>query len=210
MILRVGLTGGIASGKSTIARLLANDGCFTLDADALVADLYQPGHAGHTAIVRTWGAEVLRPDGEIDRKKLADLAFSSPVEVARLNALIHPLVMTEAERRVDAAASGRAGDMIAVVEATLLVEAGGRERYDRIIVVDVDRETQIRRGEERGMTLPDLQRRIASQLSREERLRWADYVIDNSGDEDAAREATTRVLDRLKQDLAAKRASRLR
>ncbi|HEU4522194.1 MAG TPA: dephospho-CoA kinase, partial [Thermoanaerobaculia bacterium] len=98
MILRVGLTGGIASGKSTIMRMLAGLGCVTVDADAIVARLYRPGEAGHEAIVRAYGTGILLPDGEIDRKKLADIAFSKPEEAQRLNALIHPIVLAEEGR----------------------------------------------------------------------------------------------------------------
>src|SRR5437016_5394048 len=98
MILRVGLTGGIASGKSTIARRFAALGCMTIDADAVVARLYRPGEAGHEALVRTYGPSILRGNGEIDREKLAGIAFANPHEAKKLNALIHPLVIAEEQR----------------------------------------------------------------------------------------------------------------
>ena len=98
MILRVGLTGGIASGKSTIVRMLAGLGCITVDADEIVAKLYREGQAGHAAIVETYGKEILQADGEIDRRKLANIAFSKPEEAQKLNALIHPLVIAEQAR----------------------------------------------------------------------------------------------------------------
>ena len=205
MILRVGLTGGIASGKSTIAHHLGELGCFTLDADKLVAELYRPGNAGHAALVAAYGDSILRPDREIDRARLADIAFSSPAAIERLNAMVHPLVMAEADRIVDETAARHGpGDLIAVVEATLLIEAGGRDRYDRIVVVDVDHATQLRRGMARGMAREDLERRIAHQMTREERLRWADYVVDNRGSAEEARAATTAVYEALRQDLARK------
>ena len=186
--LRVGLTGGIASGKSTIMRNFAALGAVTVDADAVVARLYRPGNAGHDAIVRTYGSEVLLPDGTIDRKKLADIAFASPAEAQKLNALIHPLVIAEEERMMQSGS----GDAIYIVEATLLLESGGRQRYDKIVVVDVEPDVQIARAIGRGMSREEVIRRIAHQMPREERLRQADYVIDNSGDEEAGRRETRR------------------
>src|SRR4051812_9261842 len=148
MILRTGLTGGIASGKSTIARIFAALGCITVDADQIVARLYQPGEAGHEALVRTYGSGILLPDGAIDRRKLADVAFATDESAKALNALIHPLVVAEEVRMMDE--ETREG--IVIVEATLLIEAGGKDRYDRIVIVDVDPETQLARAIARGMT----------------------------------------------------------
>jgi dephospho-CoA kinase len=206
VILRVGLTGGIASGKSTIVRMLAGLGCITVDADAIVARLYRPGEAGHEAIVHTYGAGVLRPDGEIDRKKLADIAFANPHEAQKLNALIHPLVIGE-QARLFREAEERGEDAIFVVEATLLIESGGRQRFDRIVVVDVAPDVQIARAVGRGVPAEEARRRIAHQMAREERLKHADYVIDNSGDEHAALAETTRVYNALRNDLEQKKKS---
>jgi dephospho-CoA kinase len=206
VILKVGLTGGIASGKSTIVRMLAGLGCITVDADAIVARLYRPGEAGHEAIVRTYGAGVLLPDGEIDRKKLADIAFSTPEEAQKLNALIHPIVIAE-QARLFREAEERGEDAIFIVEATLLLESGGKQRFDRIVVVDVDPKLQIARATGRGMTAEEAKRRIANQMPREKRLRLADYVIDNNGDEGAALAEATRVYELLRTDLEAKKKS---
>lgn len=200
MILRTGLTGGIASGKSTIARMFASLGCHVVDADQIVARLYQPGEAGHEALVRTYGSGILLPDGTIDRRKLADVAFASDEAAKALNALIHPLVIAEEARLM-----GDVHEGIVMIEATLLIEAGGKDRYDRIVIVDVDPETQLARAVARGMTREDAARRIAHQMPREERLRYADYVIDNSGDLDAAEAETRRVFAALQRDLAARR-----
>lgn len=207
MILKVGLTGGIASGKSTIMRNFASLGCVTVDADAIVARLYRPGAAGHDAVVRTYGAGVLQENGEIDRKKLADIAFANAEEARRLNALIHPIVVDE-QARMMAAAEARDDDAIYLVEATLLLESGGRQRYDRIVVVDVAPEVQIARAIGRGMTEAEVRRRIAHQMPRAERLRQADYVIDNSGDREQGLAETLRVYERLREDLAAKKEGR--
>ena len=204
MILRVGLTGGIASGKSTILRTFARLGCITVDADTIVARLYRPGQAGHAAIVQTYGEEMLRPDGEIDRARLADVAFASHDAARRLNALIHPIVLAE-EARMMREAGERPEDGIYVVEATLLLEAGGRKRYDRIVVVSVAPDVQIARALSRGMTREEVTRRIANQMPAEERIRQADYVIDNNGDEAHAIEETLRVYGLLQADLAAQK-----
>jgi len=207
VILRVGLTGGIASGKSTIARRFAALGCMTIDADLIVARLYRPGAAGHEALVRTYGKTILRPDGEIDRQKLADTAFANSSEAQKLNALIHPLVIAEETRLVaDEATRFPGRNRIVIVEATLLLESGGKKRYDKIVVVDVDPETQIARAMARGMLRDDAMRRMANQISREERLRLADYVIDNSGDMRSAEVATHRVYEALMKEVEERRS----
>lgn len=197
MILRTGLTGGLASGKSTIARMFASLGCIVVDADRIVSRLYQPGEAGHEAIVRTYGAGILLPDGTIDRRKLADVAFATDESARALNALIHPLVIAEEARLMNE--ETREG--IVIVEATLLIEAGGKDRYDRIVIVDVDPATQLARAIARGMSRDDAERRIAHQLPREERLRYADYVIENGGDLRDAEGETKRVFEALQRDL---------
>lgn len=204
MILRVGLTGGIASGKSTVMRLLGEAGCITSDADALVAELYRPGAAGHRALVEAYGESILLTSGEIDRKRLADIAFADPSGARKLNALIHPIVIAEQERRL-AEAERSGADAIFVIEATLLIESGGRARYDRIVVVDVRPEVQLARGVARGMPEEEVRRRMANQMAREERLRHADYVIDNNGDLEQCKRETRRVYELLQRDLAAKK-----
>jgi dephospho-CoA kinase len=169
--------------------------------------LYEPGELGHEAIVRTYGTGVLRPDGTIERKKLSDVAFANAEEARKLNALIHPIVLAE-EARMMSAAESRGEDAIYVVEATLLLEAGGRQRYDKIVVVDVDREVQVARAIGRGMTREEVDRRIAHQMQREERLGQADYVIDNSGDRAWGLAETVRVYERLRADLDEKKSGR--
>ncbi len=195
-VLRVGLTGGIASGKSTVREMLAALGCHTIDADKLVAELYEPGRAGHAALVATYGEQILREDRTIDRAKLANIAFSDPSEAKKLNALIHPIVIAETEARLAKIEQG-----IAVVEATLMIESGGRNRYDKLVIVDVDPEVQVARGVARGLAREEVLRRIANQIPREERLRYADYVIDNSGDREQLEREVRRVYDALREDL---------
>jgi dephospho-CoA kinase len=206
MILRVGLTGGIASGKSTVSRTLAGLGCVTIDADSIVARLYRPGEPGYEALVNAYGKEILRPDGEIDRPKLASIAFVDDASAKKLNSLIHPLVIAQEETVISAEAQRFPGrDRIVVVEATLLLESGGRKRYDRIVVVDSDPAQQIERAVARGMDRQDAERRMARQMAREERLRQADYVIDNRRDIGSLEAETMRVYERLQRDLQDKK-----
>lgn len=203
MILRVGLTGGIASGKSTVGRLLERMGCKVIDADRIVAGLYAPGAPGWKAIVGSYGTSILDAAGEIDRPRLASLAFRDGESAARLNALIHPLVIAEEERRMAAEQEG-----IVVVEATLLLESGGRQRYDRIIVVTIDPEIQIARAVARGMTAGEARRRRERQMAPEERVRHADYLIDNSGSLAEVEARTEAVYRDLQRDLRQKNARR--
>lgn len=206
MILRVGLTGGIASGKSTARELFDTLGCHVIDADKLVAELYEPGRAGHAALVETYGPDILREDRTIDRVKLANIAFARPDDAKKLNALIHPIVLDYTAGLV-AEYERTHGDEIVVVEATLLLEAGARTRYDRVVVVDVDPAVQIERGIARGLTGDEVARRIANQMPRDERLRQADYVIDNGGDRVQLEREVRRVWEALRGDLAEKRVS---
>ncbi|MBW3671054.1 MAG: dephospho-CoA kinase [Acidobacteria bacterium] len=182
MILKVGLTGGIASGKSTVGRIFAGLGCVVIDADRIVSELYRPGASGHEVIVEHYGRAVLNESGEIDRQKLARIAFGSERETRNLNRLIHPLVIA-CENKLIENESTRFPDQrqIVIVEATLLLEAGGRERYDRIIVVDSESSLQKKRGVERGMTRREIEQRMARQMDRESRLTHADFVISNNG-----------------------------
>lgn len=180
MILKVGLTGGIASGKSTVGRHLAHLGAVVIDADRVVTELYRPGEAGHRALVKHYGESVLTLDGEIDRLALSRTALSSPDGAKELNALIHPLVIEEEARRM-AALSADADDRVVVAEATLLLESGGRSRYDRIIVVDTDPEVQIARAVGRGLPEAEARLRLSRQMDRHARLAMADFVIDSSG-----------------------------
>lgn len=204
MILRVGLTGGIASGKSTVRSLFATLGCHVIDADALVAHLYEPGRAGHAALIETYGRGILREDETIDRVKLANLAFSTPAEAKKLNALVHPLVVQHTNELLDEYERTHV-DGIVVVEATLMIESGGRERYDKLVIVDVTPDVQIERGVARGLAADEVKRRIANQLGREERLKHADYVIDNSGDVARLESETRRVHAQLIADLQKKK-----
>src|SRR5436190_4464140 len=208
MILRVGLTGGIASGKTTVGRTLAGLGCMVVDADAIVSRLYRPGGAGFDALVGTYGKDIVRPDGTIDRPKVAAIAFIDDASATKLNDLIHPLVIDEEERFIVGEAQRFPDrDRIVVVEATLLLESGGKKRYDKIVVVDSSPEVQIERAVKRGMQREDAVRRSERQMKADVRRGQADYVIENNGDIRALEAATLGVYEKLRADLQEKKKS---
>jgi dephospho-CoA kinase len=176
----VGLTGGIGSGKSTVAAMLAELGAVVIDADKVGHDVYRPGTDGFRRVVEAFGPEVVAADGTIDRGRLGARVFADRAELARLNALVHPLIGDEIRRRMQAAATAHPGRAI-VVEAAIMMEAGWRF-FDRIWVVVVRPETAIARvTASRGLSAAEVERRIAAQLSNAERERLADLVIHNDG-----------------------------
>jgi dephospho-CoA kinase len=178
-MLRVGLTGGLASGKSTVARMLADRGAAVFDADALVRELYHPGGAADHAARDLFGPDVLDASGAVDRMKIAEIVFRDPARRHALEARLHPIVREERERRFGQAAW--AGAKVAVCEATLLFEAGTEGEYDRVLLVTAPEEERVRRWAARGGTEEDARRRIAAQMSAEEAARRADDVIVNGG-----------------------------
>jgi dephospho-CoA kinase len=181
--LRVGLTGGIACGKSTVANLFAALGVTVVDTDLLAREVVAPGSALLPQIAAHFGAAVLRPDGSLDRAVLRERVFSDPAERNWLEALTHPRIRELTDARC-AAASGR----YVVVAIPLLVETQGAGRFDRVLVVDCDRELQIARLQARdGATREAAERMLAAQASRDQRLAVADDVILNNGDLHALR-----------------------
>ena len=180
-MLRVGLTGGIGSGKSEVSRRLAALGAVVLDADAAARAVVEPGTPGLKRIAETFGPGVLRPDGALDRAKLAEIVFADDAARGKLNAIVHPLVH-EHMRAAEHAAVQAGGDDVIVVHAVPLLAEGGRAgEFDLVIVVDLPPETQVERLAGRGMPEEQARARIAAQATREQRLAVADIVIDNSG-----------------------------
>jgi dephospho-CoA kinase len=177
----IGLTGGIGSGKSTVAALLAERGARVIDADRIGHEVYRPGSEAFTRVVDAFGREIVAPDGTIDRPALGAIVFRDPAALARLNAIVHPLIAAEAARRITAArADGFTGPV--VIEAAVLLEAGWRPLVDRLWVVSVRPETAIERvAASRGLSRDEVARRLAAQLPDAERRRAADLVIDNDG-----------------------------
>ena len=198
-MLRVGLTGGIAAGKSTVGQMLVNRGAHYLSADELAHQLYAPGAVAYEAVVRSFGPEILREDGTVDRKKLAGIVF--PDRIEELNAIVHPAVI-DAQNRWMAEAARADPNGIAVVEAALLLEAGAQKDFDKIIVVTCDLSGKVQRYARRAGVSPDaarteVDRRSAAQFSDAQKASRADYVIENSG----TIEHTSRQVDAIWADL---------
>jgi dephospho-CoA kinase len=188
-MVRVGLTGGIASGKSLVAAELAARGAIIIDADVLAHEVVEPGTPALAAIVERFGPQILS-DGHLDRSRLAEIVFADPVARRDLERIVHPAV------RARAAELERAADPAAVVVHVipLLVETGQQEDFDVVVTVDVDHETQIRRLMARnGFSLAEAESRIAAQASREARLAASDVVVDNTADVDLLRAQITAV-----------------
>jgi dephospho-CoA kinase len=193
-VLLIGLTGGIGSGKSTAAALLAARGAVIIDADAITKDLQQPGTEVFEAMVERFGPGIVAEGGELDRQAVADIVFSDPDALRDLNGIVHPAVGAEIARRMQAEADT---DHIVVLDVPLLVETG-RDDMAAVVVVDVDPELAVARlVEHRGMREDDVRARMARQASREERLARADEVLDNAGTPEALAAQVAALWERL-------------
>jgi dephospho-CoA kinase len=186
-VLTIGLTGGIGSGKTTVAALLAGLGAQVVDADKVGHDVYRPGTEGFRRVVGAFGPGVVAADGTIDRPALGAIVFADPAALARLNAILHPLIAAELAARVGTLRAA-APERPLVVEAALLIEAGWRPLVDRLWVVSVAPETAIARvAASRGLPRAEVERRLAAQMPDAERRRLADLVIENDGSYEALR-----------------------
>jgi len=179
-MLRLGLTGGIASGKTAVAAMLREMGFAVLDADSLAHKLTEPGQAAYDEVVREFGESILDADARVDRAKLAAIVFADPAKLARLNAIVHPRVETAVHQQFAEWSRNGARDA-AFVEAALLVEAGYHKNLDGLVVTWCRPEQQLERLRARGFTDEDARRRIAAQLPIDEKLRFATEKIDCSG-----------------------------
>lgn len=190
--LRVGLTGGVASGKSTVAAMLADLGAVVIDADQLAREVVALGTPGLARVVEEFGPELLGPDGELDRPAMGRLVFGDDAARKRLEAIVHPLVF---ERYAELEASAPDGAVV-VHDIPLLAEAGRASEFDAVVVVDVPRELQVERMlRERGWTREDAESRIAAQASREDRLAIATHVIENTGTLEELRDRVAEVFE---------------
>lgn len=176
------LTGGIGSGKSTVAAFFAELGATIIDADAISRSLMKPGQAVLAAVVETFGPQLLDAEGHLDRQALADIVFNDDAARQRLNAIVHPAVRTESTRQFDAAVAADPEHAVVIQDIPLLVETGQPETFDGVIVVTADQDIRLKRlVESRGMNLADAQARIAAQATDAQRRAVADWVVDNSG-----------------------------
>ena len=210
-MLKVGLTGGIASGKSVVGKMLIGLGAHLVEADRIAHSLMQPGEPVYNEVVHHFGPEILNPDGSINRGKLAELAFGPPgaaqqsSRIAELNRIVHPAVIRSQEEWMDAVGSQHP-DAVAVVEAALLIEAGAAKRFDCLIVVTCKTEQRAERFAARqkmdlDAARKEVARRMAAQLPDEEKIKVADYVIDNSGTIEATRQQVQEIWQKLRASL---------
>ncbi|MBV9760384.1 MAG: dephospho-CoA kinase [Acidobacteriaceae bacterium] len=181
-MLKVGLTGGYASGKSFVAAELERLGCFVLRADLIGHAVLEPGGAAYSPTLHAFGPAILAPDHAIDRKKLASVVFENPELLEKLNSFVHPAVIAREDQMIEEYKT-RNPQGVAIVEAAILIETGRDRMFDRIILTACDRETQIARGVKRDhLTREQVLARLARQLPLEEKKRHAHYVIDTSGE----------------------------
>jgi dephospho-CoA kinase len=197
-MLRVGLTGGLSSGKSTVAAMLADLGAVVFDADEIVRRLYDPGQPGEAAARELFGDAVLDESGRVDRARIAELVFADPAKRHALEARIHPLVRQERARRF--AEARRSGAAVAVAEASQLLEAKTASEYDRIVVVTAPEAQRVRRWQDKGGDPDDARRRMRSQLPPSAAADRADDVIVNDGSLENLREKVQALWQNLTTD----------
>jgi dephospho-CoA kinase len=198
-MLKVGLTGSIAVGKSFVLSTLNELGCVTFDADKIAHSVMEPGRDAYQDIAREFGAGVLGEDGRIDRAKLGAIVFADAERRKRLNEIVHPRVKQAQDLLLEQACAADP-DCIAVVDAALMIESGGYKRFDKLIVVFCDRETQIERLMRRNkITREDAEQRIGAQMSSDEKRRYADYEIDTAGAMEETRRRVIEVFNELRR-----------
>ena len=197
-MLRVGLTGGIASGKSTVASLLRDQDCMVLEMDPLGHELLEPGQSAYDEVVREFGNSILGPGDAIDRAKLGAIVFADAAKRARLNQILHPRIL-DVVLKWFAALDRPGGPEFAVVEAALIVESGFHKQLDNLIVCWATPAQQMERLIARGLTREQAELRISSQMPAEEKRRLANEVIDCSGSMEETERQVKSVVERLKQ-----------
>jgi dephospho-CoA kinase len=198
-MLKVGLTGGLASGKSFVGRSLAELGCFLIQADELGHQVIEPGGEAYDSVVALFGQEILNPDGTIDRRRLATLVFADPELLAKLNALVHPPVKAR-EQALAAEFAREHPDGIAVTEAAILIETGSYKDYDRLIVAVCRPEQQIARSMERdGVSREEVLNRLRRQMPLQDKVKYADFIIDTSGSKENTLQQVRAVYESLRR-----------
>jgi dephospho-CoA kinase len=198
-MLKVGLTGGLACGKSFVGEALAGYGCLLIQADVLGHEALEPGGEVYLMVVQEFGDEILSGDGHVDRRLLAARVFGSPEKLARLNALVHPYVIRR-EDELTAEFAAREPRGIAVVEAAILIETGSYHRFDRLILVTCREEQQVERAMRRpGAVEGDVRARLSRQMPVAGKLKFADFVIDTSGEKEDTLRQTRAVYEALRR-----------
>lgn len=193
--MRVGLTGGIASGKSTVSAILTELGAVVVDADRIAREVVAAGTPGLAQVVAAFGPEVLTPAGEMDRPRVGAIVFADPTKRQLLERIIHPLVRARGQELEQEAPAGA----IVVHDIPLLAETGQAAAFDAVIVVDVPEEVQVERMmRDRGVSEADARARVAAQATREQRLGVATYVIENTGTREDLRQRVSEVFDALR------------
>jgi len=197
-MLKVGLTGSIAVGKSFVLRTLAELGCHVIDADDIAREVVAPGSAGLKLITEAFGEAVLQPDGGLDRVKLGAIVFSNEQKRAQLNSILHPLIIAAQDTQIrEIELQDPAG--IVVIDAALMIESGGYRRLDKLIVVHCRPEIQLARLMSRdNLSRQAAEQRVASQMPQEEKMKYADFLIDTSEGFEDTREQVTTVFEKLK------------
>ena len=196
-MLRVGLTGSIAVGKSFVLDVLAELGCRVLDADRTAREVVVQGAAGLKAVVEEFGSDVLKADGSLDRAKLGTIVFANEQERARLNSILHPFIIAKQDEQMGGWEKEDPSG-VAVVDAALMIESGGYRRFDKVIVVYCGPEVQLQRLMARdGLSREAAEQRIAAQMTQEEKKKRADFLIDTSDGFESARQQTEEVFQKL-------------
>jgi len=197
-MLKVGLTGGLACGKSFVGDALASCGCYLIRADELGHEALAPDGAAFEPVIREFGPEILNADGRIDRRKLGARVFGDSGALARLNAIVHPAVIRR-EEQLMADFAAREPKGIAVVEAAILIETGSYQRFDRLILVTCKEEQQLARAMQRdGQTEAEVRNRLDRQMPVQEKRKFADFVIDTSGAKEDTLRQTRAVYEALR------------
>lgn len=198
-MLKVGLTGSIAVGKSFVCEVLRNLGLPVLDADKTARDVVAKGTDGLAEIVREFGDEILTSDGELDRKKMGAIVFADEERLKTLNSIIHPRVFVEQDNWISGLADKKTNDL-AIIDAALMIESGGYKRFDKLIVVWCKPDIQLQRLMTRDKLDADAARtRIAAQMPQEEKKKFADFLIDTSNGFDDTRRQTEMVVEELRK-----------
>jgi len=199
-ILKVGLTGGITCGRSTVTRMFEERGCYCIDADRIAHRIIQPPSPTWKRVVECFGEEILNPDQTINQARLGSIVFSDREKRERLNSIVHPQVIEEENRLIkEYIHSG--GEGIVIADAALMIETGSHRRFDKIVVVYTDEQTQLERLIKRnGLSPEEAKRRIEAQLPLKEKLLYADYKISTSGSLQDTERQVEEVFQSLKED----------